>query len=61
MVSGFVRFGRSSKKEISTTMPYADNSGMKIYWEAQGEGDPVLLIMGLGYTLEMWYRTAPVL
>ena len=42
-------------------MPYADNSGVKIYWEERGEGDPVLLIMGLGYTMEMWYRTAPVL
>lgn len=42
-------------------MPYADNSGVKIYWEERGEGDPVLLIMGLGYALDMWYRTAPVL
>ncbi len=42
-------------------MPYANNSGVKIYWEERGEGDPVLLIMGLGYTLDMWYRTAPVL
>src|SRR5258707_545992 len=75
-------------------MPYADNSGVKIYWEERGEGalgaqaslpassrsedylsaatpgrqgclrsqaDPVLLIMGLGYTLDMWYRTAPIL
>jgi 3-oxoadipate enol-lactonase len=42
-------------------MPYADNSGVKIYWEERGEGAPVLLIMGLGYTLDMWYRTATVL
>jgi len=42
-------------------MPYADNSGVKIYWEEQGEGDPMLLIMGLGYTMDMWYRTAPSL
>jgi pimeloyl-ACP methyl ester carboxylesterase len=42
-------------------MPYANNSGVKIYWEEQGQGDPLLLIMGLGYTLEMWYRTVPVL
>ncbi|MEK6285344.1 MAG: alpha/beta fold hydrolase [Acidobacteriota bacterium] len=40
-------------------MPYADNSGVKIYWEEQGEGDPILLIMGLGYTMDMWYRTVP--
>ena len=42
-------------------MPYADNSGVKIYWEERGEGDPLLLIMGLGFSLDMWYRTAPVL
>jgi pimeloyl-ACP methyl ester carboxylesterase len=42
-------------------MPYAENSGVKIYWEEHGEGDPLLLIMGLGYTLEMWHRTAPIL
>lgn len=41
-------------------MPYADNSGVKIYWEQQGEGDPLLLIMGLGYTHDMWHRTLPV-
>src|SRR3989442_9594346 len=40
---------------------YAENSGVKIYWEEHGKGDPLLLIMGLGYTLDMWYRTAPVL
>jgi 3-oxoadipate enol-lactonase len=42
-------------------MPYAENSGVRIYWEQHGEGDPLLLIMGLGYTLEMWHRTTPVL
>lgn len=42
-------------------MPHVDNSGVKIYWEERGEGDPLLLIMGLGYTMDMWYRTAPVL
>ncbi len=47
-------------------MPYADNNGTRIYWEEQGEGDPgaratVLLIMGLGYTHEMWNRVMPAL
>jgi len=41
-------------------MPYADNSGVKIYWEETGKGDPLLLIMGLGYSRDMWYRTVPV-
>lgn len=42
-------------------MPYANSSGTKIYWERIGSGDPVLLIMGLGYSHEMWHRTSPVL
>jgi len=42
-------------------MPYAVNEGAKIYWEERGSGEPLLLIMGLGYTLDMWHRTAPVL
>src|SRR4051794_19933491 len=41
-------------------MPYADNDGTRIYWEEHGSGEPLLLIMGLGYTLDMWYRTTPV-
>lgn len=42
-------------------MPYTINDGTRIYWEETGAGKPVLLIMGLGYTLEMWHRTRPVL
>ncbi len=32
-----------------------------MYWEEEGSGDPLLMIMGLGYTHEMWYRSRPVL
>ena len=42
-------------------MPYAENQGVKIYWEEQGQGAPILLIMGLGWTSDLWYRTRPVL
>ena len=42
-------------------MPYAENDGAKIYWEEHGSGEPVLLIMGLGYTLDMWHRVLPAL
>ena len=41
-------------------MPYTDNSGVKLYWEERGQSDPLLLIMGLGYTHDMWHRTAPI-
>ena len=40
-------------------MPFAENDGTRIYWEEQGSGPPLVLIMGLGYTSEMWYRMAP--
>jgi 3-oxoadipate enol-lactonase len=37
-------------------MALVENQGARIYWDSQGQGEPVLLIMGLGYTSHMWYR-----
>jgi 3-oxoadipate enol-lactonase len=42
-------------------MAFLENQGAKIYWDEQGQGAPVLLIMGLGYTSAMWHRTRPAL
>src|SRR5260370_6958862 len=42
-------------------MPFTVNQGTKIYWDEEGKGDPLLLIMGLGYPSIAWYRTRPVL
>ncbi len=42
-------------------MAFVENQGARIYWDAQGQGDPVLLIMGLSYPSDMWHRTRPVL
>ena len=42
-------------------MPFVENQGARIYWDEQGQGAPVLLIMGLGYPSYMWHRTRPVL
>jgi 3-oxoadipate enol-lactonase len=42
-------------------MAFITNQGAKIYWDEQGKGDPILLIMGLGYPSVAWYRTRPVL
>ncbi len=42
-------------------MPFTENQGTKIYWDEQGHGEPVLLIMGLGWASNMWHRTRPVL
>jgi len=42
-------------------MAFTTNQGAKIYWDEEGAGDPLLLIMGLGYPSYAWYRTRPVL
>ena len=40
-------------------MPFATNQGVRLFWEEAGSGPPLLLIMGLGYSHEMWHRTTP--
>jgi 3-oxoadipate enol-lactonase len=42
-------------------MPFVTNQGAKIYWDEQGHGAPILLIMGLGYASCMWHRARPTL
>jgi 3-oxoadipate enol-lactonase len=42
-------------------MPFVENQAAKIYWDEQGSGEPLLLIMGLSYPSYMWHRTRPLL
>ena len=42
-------------------MPFVENQGARIYWDEQGQGAPILLIMGLGYASCMWHRARPTL
>jgi pimeloyl-ACP methyl ester carboxylesterase len=42
-------------------MPWADNSGVRIYWEEEGSGEPLLMIMGLSFSLAMWGELRPFL
>jgi len=42
-------------------MPFTENQAAKIYWDEQGSGEPLLLIMGLSYPSYMWHRTRPLL
>lgn len=42
-------------------MPHVERDGARIWWDSEGVGPPVLLIMGLGYPGAMWYRMLPYL
>lgn len=42
-------------------MPFIENQGARIYWDERSVGEPILLIMGLGYPSDMWWRVRPVL
>src|SRR6202012_5600112 len=36
-------------------MPFTKNKNVRIHWEEQGSGTPVVLIMGHLYSSKMWY------
>ncbi len=42
-------------------MPFVENLGARIHWDEQGSGAPLLLIMGLGWPYQGWWRLRPVL
>ncbi len=41
-------------------MPYAETNGISIYYESYGQGYPLVLIGGLGSTLESWSVQVPL-
>ena len=38
------------------TIPYADNNGVQIRYEVEGNGLPLVLVLGLTAYLELWYE-----
>ena len=42
-------------------MPQTTGNGINLYYEVHGEGEPLLLIMGLSLNSKSWFRTLPVL
>ena len=42
-------------------MPYTTREGTPLYYEVDGEGEPLLLIMGLGMNATGWHRNIPAL
>jgi len=41
-------------------MPFAESNGIKFYYEIYGEGEPVVLISGLGSPLGSWETQIPI-
>jgi 3-oxoadipate enol-lactonase len=42
-------------------MPFTNHDNVSLYYEVHGEGEPLLMIMGLGYNCLSWHRTLPAL
>jgi pimeloyl-ACP methyl ester carboxylesterase len=42
-------------------MPRVSANGVELYYEVHGQGQPLVLISGLGYTLWQWHRMVPFL
>lgn len=42
-------------------MPFTEHGGVRLHWEEQGEGSPLLLQMGATYSSEMWWSALPAL
>ncbi|MDQ0198315.1 alpha/beta fold hydrolase [Neobacillus ginsengisoli] len=42
-------------------MPIAHANGIELYYEVHGDGEPLLLIMGLSLNSKSWFRTLPAL
>jgi pimeloyl-ACP methyl ester carboxylesterase len=42
-------------------MAFAHNNGVRLHWQEQGDGSPILLIMGHSYSSALWYPILPAL
>jgi len=40
-------------------VPFIDHDGARLFYEVEGAGDPLLLITGLGYPSDTWWRVLP--
>lgn len=40
-------------------MPFVRNAATNVYWDQQGEGEALLLVMGHAYDSRMWHRVVP--
>jgi 3-oxoadipate enol-lactonase len=42
-------------------MPKSTSNGIQLYYEIHGEGTPLVLIAGLGYSMWQWHKMVPLL
>ena len=42
-------------------MPFAENHRVRLHWQEEGQGSPILLVMGHRYSSAMWYPILPAL
>ncbi len=42
-------------------MAFVERGEARIYWNSLGQGEPVVLVMGLGCSSALWFRVAPQL
>ena len=40
-------------------MAFVEHDGARIHWSVLGEGEPLVMIMGLGCSSALWFRLAP--
>ena len=43
-------------KENVPFMPFVDNKGVKIYYQVEGKGSPIILITGFAGSINFWYK-----
>ena len=48
--------GLRNAQEIVLFMPFADNEGVKIHYQVEGKGSPIILITGFPGLIEFWYK-----
>jgi 3-oxoadipate enol-lactonase len=53
--------GASRFDQGRSTVAYADNNGVRLHWQEQGQGSPILLVMGHLYSSALWYPVIPAL
>jgi hypothetical protein len=52
---------RIAEEVVKSVMPKIKANGISIYYECHGQGEPLILIMGLRRNAECWYRQVPAL